>query len=81
MMGTKTQGMTTDGARDGAKTPGAQRGGMRAHVTGVDTGEMHVIAMCAPRGPGCAWCVHKGCRQGQQWPMVHGLGAGWWHCR
>ena len=38
-------------------------------------GEMLAMEMCAPRGPGCTWCVHEGRGQQQQWPMVHGLGA------
>ena len=69
------QGMATDGARDGAETQGAQRGGVWACVRGVDMGEMRATAMCIPRGLGCTWHVHEGCRQGQWLPMVHGLGA------
>ena len=65
-MGAKTWGTATDGARDGAETRGAQRGGTWAHVRGVDAGEMCAMAMCAPRGPGCAWHVHEGHRQGQR---------------
>ena len=64
-MGAEMQGMAADGARDGAKTWGAQRGGMWAHVRGVDVGEIHVTAMCTLRGPGCAWRMHEGHRQGQ----------------
>ena len=64
-MGAETWGTAADGARDGAKTQGAQRGGAWACVRGVDVGEMRVMAMCTPRGPGCAWCMHEGHRQGQ----------------
>ena len=59
-MGAETWGTAADGARDGAEMRGAQRGGAWARVRGVDVGEMHVTAMCAPRGPGCMWCVHEG---------------------
>ena len=75
VMGAKTWGMAADGARDRAKTRGEQRGGVWACVRGVDVGEMHVTAMCAPRGPGCMWCMHEGCGQRRWWPMVCGLGA------
>ena len=68
------RGTAMDGARDGADTQGAQRGGAWACVRGVDAGEMHGTAMCAPRGPGCVWRVHKGHGQGR-WSMVHGLVA------
>ena len=64
-MGAETQGMAADGARDGAETWGVQRGGTWARVRGVDVGETHATAMCAPRGPGCAWRVHKGRGQGR----------------
>ena len=64
-MGAETWGTAADGARDGAETWGEQRGGAWAHVRSVDAGEMHAMAMCAPRGLGCAWCVHEGHRQGQ----------------
>ena len=64
-MGAEMWGMAADGARDGAKTLGEQRGGTWAHVRGVDVGETHVMAMCAPRGLGCAWCMHEGHGQGQ----------------
>ena len=65
-MGAETWGMAADGARDGAETRGAQRGGAWARVRGVDAGEMYATAMCALRGPGCAWCMHKGHRQGRR---------------
>ena len=65
-MGAETRGTAADGARDRAETWGAQRGGAWARVRGVDAGEMRVTAMCAPRGPGCAWCVHEGHGQGQR---------------
>ena len=74
-MGAKMWGMATDGARDGAKTRVAQTGGMWAYVRGVDVGKTRVMAMCSPRGPGCAWCVHEGHGQGWWQPMVCGLGA------
>ena len=63
-MGAETQGTAADGARDGAKTQGAQRGGAWACVRGVDAGETCAMAMCTLRGPGCAWHVHEGHRQG-----------------
>ena len=66
VMGAETWGTAADGARDGAETRGAQRGGVWARVRGVDAGEMRATAMCAPRGPGCAWRVHKGYRQGRR---------------
>ena len=65
-MGAETQGTAVDGARDGAETQEVQRGGAWARVRGVDVGEMHVTAMCTPRGPGCAWRVHKGHGQGRR---------------
>ena len=65
VMGAETQGMAMDGARDGAETRGAQRGGAWACVRGVDVGETCATAMCAPRGPGCAWRVHEGHGQGR----------------
>ena len=65
-MGAEMRGTAADGARDRAETQGVQRGGMWAHVRGVDTGEMHAMAMCAPRGPGCVWRVHEGHGQGQR---------------
>ena len=65
MMGAETWGTAADGARDEAETLGEQRGGMWAHVRGVDVGEIHVTAMCTLRGPGCAWRMHEGHRQGQ----------------
>ena len=64
-MGAETRGTAADGARDGAETQGAQRGGAWAHVRGVDAGKMCAMAMCAPRGPGCTWRVHKGHGQGR----------------
>ena len=64
-MGAETQGTAADGVRDGAETQGAQRGGAWARVRGVDAGETRVTAMCALRGPGCAWCMHKGHGQGR----------------
>ena len=64
-MGAETQGTAADGARDRAETRGVQRGGAWAHVRGVDVGEMCMTAMCAPRGPGCAWHVHEGHGQGR----------------
>ena len=65
-MGAETQGTAADGARDGAKTQGAQRGGAWARVRGVNVGETRATAMCASRGPGCAWRVHKGHGQGRR---------------
>ena len=65
-MGAETRGTATDGARDRAETRGVQRGGMWARVRGVDAGEMHAMAMCALRGPGCVWCVHEGHGQGRR---------------
>ena len=64
-MGAEMWGTATDGARDGAETWGEQRGGMWARVRGVDMGETCATAMCTPRGPGCAWRVHKGHGQGR----------------
>ena len=64
-----------DGARDGAETQGAQRGGMWAHVRGVDMSEMHGMVICTLRCPGCVWCMHEGRGQGRQ-SMVCGLEAG-----
>ena len=64
-MGAETQGTAADGARDRAETQGVQRGGAWACVRGVDAGETHVTAMCAQRGPGCLWRMHKGHGQGQ----------------
>ena len=72
--GAETWGMATDGARDGAEMQGAQRGGAWAHVRGVDMGEMHGRVICTPRGPGCMWCMHEGCGNGQ-WSMVCGPGT------
>ena len=63
-MGAETRGTAADGARDGAETRGAQRGGAWAQVRGVDAGKMRATAMCSPRGPGCAWHMHEGHRQG-----------------
>ena len=65
-MGAEMWDTAADGARDGAETRGAQRGGAWAHVRGVDVGEMCAMAMCAPRGPDCVWCVHKGHGQGRR---------------
>ena len=65
-MGAEMRGTAADGARDGAETQGAQRGGAWARVRGVDAGEMCATAMCTPRGPGCAWRVHEGHRQGRR---------------
>ena len=73
--GAETWGTAVDGARDGAETRGAQRGGTWARVRGVDVGEMRVMEMCAPRGPGCAWRMHKGRRQQWRRPVVRGPGA------
>ena len=64
-MGVKTRGTAADGARDGAETQGAQRGSAWARVRGVDAGETHAMAMCAPRGPGCVWRMHEGHGQGR----------------
>ena len=64
-MGAETRGTATDGARDEAETRGEQRGGAWARVGGVNVGEMCATAMCAPRGPGCAWRVHEGHGQGR----------------
>ena len=64
-MGAETWGMAADGARDGAETREAQRGGAWACVRGVDAGKTRAMAMCAPRGPGCAWCMHEGHGQGR----------------
>ena len=66
MMGAEMQGTAADGARDGAETRGAQRGGAWARVRGVDVGETHATAMCAPRGPGYTWRMHEGHGQGQR---------------
>ena len=65
-MGAETRGMAVDGARDRAETRGAQRGGAWARVRGVNTGEMRAMAMCAPRGLGCAWRMHEGHGQGRR---------------
>ena len=65
-MGAETWGMAMDGARDRAETRGAQRGGAWACVRGVDTGKMRAMAMCTPRGLGCAWRVHEGHGQGRR---------------
>ena len=65
-MGAETRGTAADGARDGAETWGAQRGGTWARVRGVDAREMRAMAMCAPRGPGCAWRMHEGHGQGRR---------------
>ena len=46
-MGAETWGTAADGARVGAETWGAQRGGMWAHVRGVDTCNGNVC----PEGP------------------------------
>ena len=64
-MGAETRGTAADGARDGAETQGVQRGGAWAHVRGVNAGETCATAVCALRGPGCAWRVHEG--HGQGW--------------
>ena len=64
-MGAETRAMAVDGARDGAETWGAQRGGTWAQVRGVNVGETHATAMCTPRGPGCVWRVHEGHGQGR----------------
>ena len=66
-----TWGTATDGARDRAETRGEQRGGTWACVRGVEMGETHGTAICAPRGPGCVWRMYKGCGQ---CPLSHGLG-------
>ena len=68
-MTTATDG--SPGDRDGTETQGVQRGGMWAHLRGVDTGETHGTAMCAPRGPGYAWHMHEGCGQH---PLSHRSG-------
>ena len=73
-MGAETWGMAVDGARDGAETRGAQRGGVWARVRGVDAGETRAMAVCAPRGPGCAWRVHEGHRQGRRVHEAHRQG-------
>ena len=65
VMGAETQGTAADGARDGAETWGAQRGGVWACVRGVDAGKTHAMAMCAPWGLGCAGHMHEG--HGQGW--------------
>ena len=65
-MGAETWGTAADWARDGAETRGVQRGGAWACVRGVDMGETHAMAMCAPRGPGCAWRMHEGHGQGRR---------------
>ena len=65
-MGAEMRGTAADGARDRAETRGVQRGGMWARVRGVDAGEMHATAMCAPRGLGCAWRMHEGHGQGRR---------------
>ena len=64
-MGAETWGMAADGARDRAETRGAQRGGAWARVRGVDMGETCAMAMCTPRGLGCAWRMHEGHGQGR----------------
>ena len=71
-MGAEMQGMAVDGARDGANMWGAQRGGVWAHVRGVDTGKMHGTAMCAE---GTHWWGHDGCDSKGAWGAtveVHG---------
>ena len=64
-MGAETRGTAVDGARNGAETRGAQRGGAWARVRGVNAGEMRAMEMCALRGLGCAWRMHKGHGQGR----------------
>ena len=73
--GGQDMGTAMDGTRDGAETWGPQRGGMWAHVRGVDMGKMQATAMCTPKGLGCTWHMHKGCGQGQQQSVVHSPGA------
>ena len=71
--------MSQDGARDGAEMSGPWRGGVWANVRGVDADETRGMAMCALRGPGCMWRMHKG--RGQRWgPWSAVRGQRWQHC-
>ena len=72
--GAEMQGMAVDGARDEIEMWGEKRGGVWACMRGVE-GETCGMAMCALRGPGCAWHMCKGCGQGRQ-SVVCGLWSG-----